>query len=128
MLNGLERFQPHAYAALRAVSGFLFIFHGTRNLVGIPARAVEAGSPEFYGDLVEDIQAAQDEFAKLGECLDGLCGHDSPPRTKIREAIEEVSAAVQFFAKDRLPIRFAGHRPDPRCFAAAKQRESHQDQ
>ena len=48
MLNGLERFQPHAYAALRAVSGFLFIFHGTRNLVGIPARAAEAPGVVVY--------------------------------------------------------------------------------
>ncbi len=67
-------------------------------------KAVNAGTPQFYGDLVEDIQAAQEEFAKLGAVLDGHCGHDSPPTTKIREAIEDVANAVQYIAKDRLPI------------------------
>jgi len=76
-------------------------------------RAVEAGSPDFYQDLVDDIQAAQDEFARLGTALQTLCGHDSPPTTKIREAMEDVANAVQFIAKDRLPVAAAEEEQAP---------------
>ena len=33
----LDDYQPHTYALLRIVTGFLFLWHGTQKLLGFPA-------------------------------------------------------------------------------------------
>lgn len=46
----LERIEAEAYALMRMVAGFLFLWHGTQKLVGFPAPARE-GTPDWitYG-------------------------------------------------------------------------------
>ncbi len=46
----LERFEAQAYALMRMVAGFLFLWHGSQKLFGFPAPARE-GTPEWitYG-------------------------------------------------------------------------------
>lgn len=46
MLGFLNRYTDYAYALLRIVSGFLFIFHGSQKLFGFPG-GVPEGIPEF---------------------------------------------------------------------------------
>ena len=50
MMGFLARFEAQAYALLRIVTGFLFIWHGTQKLFGFPAPARE-GTPDWivYG-------------------------------------------------------------------------------
>jgi putative oxidoreductase len=50
MLRFLRRFEPESYAALRIVTGFLFLWHGAQKLFGFPAPP-RAGTPDWilYG-------------------------------------------------------------------------------
>jgi putative oxidoreductase len=38
----LRPYEPHLYAAMRAVTGFLFLWHGMQKVVGIPGGQPEA--------------------------------------------------------------------------------------
>jgi len=42
----MERYNAQAYALLRMVSGFLFLWHGSQKLVGFPGEA-PVGAPAF---------------------------------------------------------------------------------
>jgi putative oxidoreductase len=46
MLNFLDRYKNQAYALLRIVSGFLFLFHGSQKLLGFPGSPPD-GIPDF---------------------------------------------------------------------------------
>ncbi len=50
MMKFLAKFEAPAYALLRIVAGFLFLWHGTQKLFGFPAPTRE-GTPEWilYG-------------------------------------------------------------------------------
>jgi putative oxidoreductase len=50
-----SRYEPHAYAALRIVSGALFAFHGIQKIIGWYARAPQppVGSQLWVGGLIE---------------------------------------------------------------------------
>jgi putative oxidoreductase len=52
-----SRYEPHAYAALRIVSGALFAFHGVQKLLGWYARAPRppVGSQLWIGGWIELI-------------------------------------------------------------------------
>ena len=39
MLEPLGKYEPQAYAAMRIVTGFLFLWHGAQKLLGIPSPA-----------------------------------------------------------------------------------------
>ena len=39
----LKRFEPHAYALVRIVAGFMFAMHGSQKLLGWPASAGSGG-------------------------------------------------------------------------------------
>lgn len=50
----LARFEPHAYAALRIVAGFLFLFHGLQKLFGLfGGRTAELLSQRGAAGLIE---------------------------------------------------------------------------
>jgi type VI secretion system protein ImpA len=65
--------------------------------------AAVAQTPDhFYFHLLEDIQAAKAAFAAMTASLDANAGHDSPPASNIRGAIEAAETAVKFFAAEKL--------------------------
>ena len=61
MASFRSKFDAYAYAALRIVAGFLFLWHGSQKLFGFPTAAPEgmpmpvlyvAGSIEFVGGIM----------------------------------------------------------------------------
>jgi putative oxidoreductase len=50
-----DRIEPWAYSALRAVAGFMFLFHGTQKLFGVlGSHGVPAvGSQMWFGGIIE---------------------------------------------------------------------------
>ncbi|NRA02363.1 MAG: DoxX family protein [Myxococcales bacterium] len=57
----MKKLEPQSYAALRIVAGFLFLWHGSQKLLGIPTDpppglpvflAYTAGSVELFGGLL----------------------------------------------------------------------------
>lgn len=64
-------------------------------------RAVSESSPEFFRNLLEDIDAAELEFGKLCERLDELCGSNvAPPSSNIRNALASAREVVQNITKN----------------------------
>ncbi len=72
-------------------------------------RLAAATPVDFFQDLVDDIGAAQEEFAGLCQILDEKCGRDesglslAPASSEIRAAFEETRARVMSLCRDRLP-------------------------
>lgn len=60
-------------------------------------------SAEFYRTLLEDVDAALAEYAKLGAALDARCEGSPPPSSNIRSALESVRDDVRALARDVLP-------------------------
>lgn len=73
-------------------------------------KSVREGSPEYYANLLEDLQQAIDEFFLLGEALDSRCGKSpdggpaAPPTSAIRGALTDVRETVQNLTKDILGV------------------------
>jgi putative oxidoreductase len=65
MLDFLSRFQPQAYALLRIVAGFLFLWHGTQKLFGFPAPA-PPDAPRFVTFVAGPIELACGALVMLG--------------------------------------------------------------
>jgi putative oxidoreductase len=51
--RSLSRFEPAAYALLRIVAGFLFLWHGTGKVLGYPGDKVELWSQFWIGGVIE---------------------------------------------------------------------------
>ena len=47
MLESLAKYAPQAYALMRIVTGFLFLWHGVQKLFGYPPDERLAGAPAF---------------------------------------------------------------------------------
>jgi putative oxidoreductase len=65
MLDLLSRFQPQAYALLRIVAGFLFLWHGMQKLFGFPA-APPPDIPPFVKFVAGPIELAGGALVMLG--------------------------------------------------------------
>ncbi len=65
-------------------------------------RAVAESPASFYGELVADLDAAMEAFAKLSAALDEKCGADSPPSSNIRNLLQTIRDEIGFLAKDKL--------------------------
>jgi type VI secretion system protein ImpA len=66
-------------------------------------RACNETSPQFFLQLIEDIQACQREFQALEELLTEKCGYEhAPPTSRIRETLENCLSAVQEIGKKRI--------------------------
>jgi putative oxidoreductase len=65
MLGFLSRFQSEAYALLRIVAGFLFLWHGMQKLFGFPA-APPADAPGFVIFVAGPIELACGALVMLG--------------------------------------------------------------
>lgn len=57
----MKPYEPQAYAAMRIVTGFLFLWHGSQKLIGVPGGGPEgapafvvyvAGPIEFFGGIL----------------------------------------------------------------------------
>ncbi len=76
--------------------------------------ALASTDPQELLDLVEDVQQAQDEFTALTRALDERCGHDSPPSSSIRNALQEVADQIEFIVRDHIAaLRAAEAAPAP---------------
>jgi len=68
-------------------------------------RAVSETAPDFFQNLLEDIQQCIDEFERLGEVLEQQCGQDeygysaAPPTSNIRNALDECRDRVSSLAR-----------------------------
>ena len=59
MVGMLGRFEPHAYALLRIVSGLLFLFHGLQKLFGMfGGQKVELASQMGAAGIIELVAGA----------------------------------------------------------------------
>ncbi len=58
----------------------------------------------FFRELLDDLQGALDEFAKLNALLDEKCGMDGPPTSNIRNLLQTILDEVSFLAKDKLAV------------------------
>ncbi|MCI0462756.1 MAG: type VI secretion system protein TssA [Gemmataceae bacterium] len=67
-------------------------------------RAIAETPPVFFGNLVDDITACQDEFGKLGAVLDEKCGAHSPPTSNVRSALASCLDTVTSLARDKLAV------------------------
>ncbi|HZW34961.1 MAG TPA: type VI secretion system protein TssA [Isosphaeraceae bacterium] len=58
--------------------------------------------PKFYGDLMEDLQQAADQFDRFCASFSAKSGYD-PPSGDLKKVIEDYRDAVTLLAKDRIP-------------------------
>lgn len=86
--------------------------------------AVAESSPEFYKDLLEDLDGAIDEFSKLGSTLDEKYGRDAPPTSSIREALQTCRETITNAARDKLAQLDVGGEAEAEEEAAAGMGES----
>lgn len=61
-------------------------------------RSATGGSAEYYQTLLDDLNAALDEFGKVTEILDEKCGSDSPPSSNIRNVLVDIRDRVNALA------------------------------
>lgn len=66
--------------------------------------AVSETSPEFYQQLVADVDEAIEEFKSLTAALDERYGQDSPPSSNIRSALEECRETIMKAGGDKLAM------------------------
>jgi type VI secretion system protein ImpA len=75
-------------------------------------KAVAESSPQFFGELVQDLAQCQEEFARLCEALDGRCNGDAPPASKIKDALTSCLDVVKDVARNKLGVAPAKAGPD----------------
>jgi len=64
-------------------------------------RGVAESSPDYFRNLLDDIDAAETEFGKLCERLDELCGSNiAPPSSNIRNAMARAREIVENITKN----------------------------
>jgi putative oxidoreductase len=51
--RALSRFEPTAYALLRIITGFLFLWHGTGKIFGFLGDKMEVASQAWFGGVIE---------------------------------------------------------------------------
>lgn len=66
--------------------------------------AVAESGADFYRTMLADLDAALEEYQKLGEFLDERCGADSPPTSKVREALNNVRDIVAPIVAKYAPV------------------------
>ncbi len=66
--------------------------------------SIKETSPDFFKDLLENIQEALNAYKDLIVSLDEKCGKDSPPSSYILKKIEEIQDTVKFISRDILPF------------------------
>ncbi|MDB5306033.1 MAG: hypothetical protein JWO38_235 [Gemmataceae bacterium] len=67
-------------------------------------KAVDETPAGFYRAAADDLAAALDEFAKLGQALDLKAGQASPPTSAVRTALENVLGAIKDVARAKLAV------------------------
>jgi type VI secretion system protein ImpA len=67
-------------------------------------KAVGESSAPFYGNLVEDLNQCQDEFARLGAALDARCDSRAPPSSQIRTVLESCLDLIKDVARAKLAV------------------------
>ena len=61
--------------------------------------------PSFFRTRLEDLAQCREEFAKLTELLDELCGPDqAPPSSNIRKELEACDEALRYVGRAALDV------------------------
>jgi len=63
----MSAFNPHCYALMRIVAGFLFLWHGVQKLFGFPA-PMPAGVPAFITYVAGPIELVGGILVMIGLC------------------------------------------------------------
>ncbi|AEG11317.1 type VI secretion system protein TssA [Shewanella baltica] len=66
-------------------------------------RAVSESSKEFYGELVEQLNSAIDEFEQLSKNMDRVMGQPQPT-TAISKSLQKCLDSVKYLAADKLAV------------------------
>lgn len=64
--------------------------------------ALLTGTPEWFGNLRDDLIAAKEEWTALSAWLDEKYGRDAPPSSNIRNALNDCQQALESVARDKL--------------------------
>ncbi len=64
-MDFLRAYEGHTYALMRAVTGFLFLWHGTQKLFGFPGE-VPAGAPPFVLWIAGPIELVGGTLVMIG--------------------------------------------------------------
>ena len=75
---------------------------GVIGIAEFDARVRDSG-PEFLQNLVEDAQAASDEFEALTKLLDEHCGHDAPKSSNVQVNFEQTIELIRELSGQYLP-------------------------
>lgn len=66
--------------------------------------AVAESTPEFYRNLLDDVEGCLDEYTQLVTALDATYGQFSPPTSNVRHALEEVRDTIKSVAGDKIAV------------------------
>lgn len=66
--------------------------------------AISETQPKFFGELVADINAAQEAYAKLNAVLDQRCNGRAPPSSNVRTALNGVLDTIKDIARAKLDL------------------------
>ncbi len=67
-------------------------------------RSVAETSPAFYTAMIGDLEECLEAFTALNTLLDEKCGHDSPPSSNIRNALQSVLETVRIVSRDLIAL------------------------
>ncbi|MCG8671464.1 MAG: type VI secretion system protein TssA [Pseudomonadales bacterium] len=67
-------------------------------------RAVNDTSVSFFRDLIDDMEAALEEFAALNAVFDEKADSYSPPSSNIKNTISEILGTVNHLTKDKMAM------------------------
>ena len=72
---------------------------------------IRSTSPDFFRDLVGDIEEALEHFNVLTNILDEKCGHDAPPSSNLRNTLKDALQTVSHVAQNLAGVPLAQDEP-----------------
>jgi type VI secretion system protein ImpA len=74
-------------------------------------KAIQETPPKFFAALVEDLNQASEEYAKLCSSVEARCNGNAPPSSNIRQALTACLDLVKDVARDKLAQAAAQQAP-----------------
>lgn len=105
----LKPYEPHLYAAMRIVTGFLFLWHGSQKLIGIPPR------PESMGEAPAFILYTAGPIELIGGLL-VMIGLFTGPAAFLSSGLMAFAYWMAHGHRDLLPVSNGGELAALYCF------------